>query len=530
MSTILLRGGWIADGTGTPLRQGNVVISGDCITEVTSSTECSGSQVIDVSGLVVAPGFIDMHTHSDRTIFQNPTAPSKVLQGVTTDVVCNCGIGPFPVEPAQKEALVAYVSTQDGALPAEGITWTDMNGFVKVVEKAKPGINIAPLVAHGALRIAAVGPNDRQATVQELSHMQQMLEMALLQGAWGMSTGLIYPPGSFASTQELVHLAQVLTWHHAVHTTHIRNESVRLQNAVNEAITISKLSGARGHISHLKAIGSPQWGQGLEALRRLVQARLEGVDIWADQYPYEATSTALSALVPDWAHDGGIAALLSRLGDEAVRARLLAAIEQEMAIRGGAARVQIANVQTAVNGCWMGKTIADLAEGRQISPPEAVRQLLLEEGAAVGAVYFSLGEEDLEGIITHPDVAVASDGYAMDSGRDGYKSVHPRSYGTFPRVLGHYVREKKLLTLEQAIRKMTYLPAHILRMTDRGLLRPGYKADITVFDPAVVADKAEFTKPHQYAVGIEQVLINGTWAVRDQKLTGQGRGQVLRKQ
>lgn len=529
MNKLLISGVTIIDGTGRPGVKGDIAIDGDTIVGTGGKLDQVGRAVIDAAGLVASPGFIDLHTHTDRKIFDNPQGDSMIMQGVTTEVTGNCGVGAFPAVPGRLAELATYLNTLNGSLPESGITWADFAGFAATVEKLNPGINLAMLVAHGALRIAVVGLADRPAAAEELVRMEEMLAASLKQGAWGMSTGLVYPPGSFAPTDELIALGKVLAKHNAIYTTHLRGESATLSTALEEAITVGRESGVRVEVSHLKAIGQPYWGQGLAALNRIEEARRQGVDIWADQYPYEATATALTKLVPDWAHDGGTAKMLGRLADPELARRLDKEIGQEMNVRGGPGRVKISYLATKGNERWIGKTIADVARDRRIPAEEAVRQLLLEEQARINAVYFSLGTVDLEGIIRTPDVAVGSDGQAMSPERDGLENVHPRSYGTFPRVLGRYVREKGLLSLETAVRKMTSLPASILGLADRGIIRAGCKADITLFDPATIIDTATFDRPHRYPEGIPYVIINGTLAVKQSRLTGDGRGAVLRK-
>jgi len=529
MGNIILRGGMIVDGTGSPGYSGDVLIDGDKIRQIGKLEAGIAGEEFDVYGLVVSPGFIDLHTHTERTIFKNPLGDSKVMQGVTTEVTSNCGIGPFPANPSRRADLEMYVSMLSGSLPEGGIKWTDFSGFATVVEKANPGINLAMLVAHGAIRIAVVGWDDRPPAETELTQMQKMLEESLKQGAWGMSTGLIYPPGKFSRQDELIALAKTLAKYETIYTSHVRGESATLADSIEEAITLGRESGARVQVSHLKAIGKPFWGQALAGLQRIESARAEGVDIWADQYPYEATATSLGALLPGWVQEGGINVMLQRLSSPEMRERVLTAIGQEMNVRGGPGRVKIATVATADNQQWVGKSIQDLSLARNINPAEAVRQILFEESGRVEAIYFSLGEIDLEGIMQSPNVAVGSDGQVMNPERDRAENVHPRSYGTFPRVLGRYVREKKILSLEMAIHKMTGLPAKIMRLPERGLISKGMKADITIFDPAKIIDKADFTNPHQYPEGIYLVLVNGTVAVRESQLTGAGRGEVLRK-
>jgi len=529
LDRVLIRGGLVVDGTGRPGCRADVALEEGRIAEIGAKLSGPARQVIEADGLVVAPGFIDIHSHSDGSVFAHPLSESKVLQGVTSEVVGNCGIGAFPVTPEQKEELLGYLKIHEFVFAPAGITWTDLGEYARAVEALGPGPNIIPLVAHGALRSAAMGFEDREPAAAELTRMEELLAQALEQGAWGLSTGLIYPPGSFARTDELIALARVLARYGALYASHIRGESGTLLTALDEAIAIGAASGARVEVSHLKALGRPQWGQGKECLARLAAARARGVDVGADQYPYEASSTSLTALVPQWAHSGGAGELLKRLAAPELRERLETEIEREMLVRGGPERVLIAGVGSAKNAGVSGQTLAQIAQGWGLSPAAAVVRLLLEEKAAVGAVYFSMAEDDVEAILADERVAVGSDGRGMNAEADAGEATHPRSYGTFARVLGRYVREKGLLSLETAVYKMTGLPAERLRLTDRGRLRPGLAADVTVFDPAQVADRADFANPHRYATGIEYVFVNGCPIVAAGRLTGRAGGRVLRK-
>ncbi|MGI6603544.1 MAG: N-acyl-D-amino-acid deacylase family protein [bacterium] len=529
MYSVLIRGGKVVDGSGQAAFRADVAVQDDRIVEVGVGLSGPAEKIIDADGLVVAPGFIDIHSHSDGTIFDHPLSDSKLLQGVTSEVIGNCGIGAFPVKAKYKEELIHYMEIHEFTFPSAGVSWEDFDQYVDVLAGLGLGPNLLPLVAHGNLRGAVMGFDDREPTAAEQAEMEQLLAAALERGAWGMSTGLIYPPGSFAQTEELISLSRILAQYKAIFTSHIRGESGTLRQSLEEVIRIGRESGARIEISHLKAMGKPQWGLGKECLKRLEAARTEGVDIAADQYPYEASSTSLTALVPQWAHSGGVGELLRRLESPELSHRIKEEIAREMSVRGGPERVQVAGVASAKNAkVASGKTIAQLAELWSMSPVDTVIRLILEEDGAVGAVYFSMSEEDMKAILADSHVAVGSDGRGMKAETDSGKATHPRSYGTFPRVIGRFVREG-VLPLERAVYKMTGLPAERLRLSNRGFIRPGYAADVTVFDPVTVADQADFANPHQYPVGIEYVLVNGQLAAKDGRLTGQAAGRVLRK-
>jgi N-acyl-D-amino-acid deacylase len=529
MSSLLIRGAQVIDGSKREPFQGDIAVENGMITEVSPSIKGGGKTVIKADGLVAAPGFIDIHSHTDLTIFKHPLAESKALQGVTTEVVGNCGIGAFPANPERRAVLIDYLRMHDFHLPSDGLIWNNFTQYADQLDRIGLGLNLAPLVAHGALRIAILGAEDRVPSDRELEKMKNFLAESLEQGAWGLSTGLIYPPGSFAKTEELVDLAKIVAHYEAIYTSHIRGEGATLMEALDEAIRIGKGSGVRVEVSHLKAMGKDNWGRGKEALLKLEKARQSSVDIAADQYPYEATSTSLTALVPSWAHAGGVSELLKRLASPETAERLQTEILLEMNKRGGPGRIVIAEIGSAKNAGLSGKNIGQIAELWQCVPEIAVMRLLLEEKAAVGAVYFSLSEEDVAAILSSDQVSVGSDGTGMKAEDDFGKSTHPRSYGTFPRILGVYAREKGTLSLAKAIHKMTGLPAARLGLENRGLIKPGFTADLVLFDPLTIQDRSTFDHPHQYAIGVVYSWVNGCPIVREGIITGNTPGRVLRK-
>lgn len=529
MSKLLIRGGTVVDGTGRSGFKADIAIDDDVITEISPVISCVNRRILNGAGMVVTPGFIDIHSHTDASIFANPFAESKLFQGVTTEVVGNCGIGLFPVKPERAEELSNYLNMHGFSLPEGGIRWSDFAEYAAVIEKMGIGLNLAPLVGHSALRLAAMGSANRPPTASEMGEMKSMLQIALEQGAWGLSTGLIYPPSSYATTDELIELGKLLTKYDALFTSHVRGESETLLDAIDEVIQIGEKSGVRVEVSHLKAIGEPNWGNGKLALDRIDAARQRGIQIGADQYPYEASNTALSVLVPDWAHDGGVVALLERLVAPELQERLKDEISKKIKIRGGALRIMIATLGSERNRQLAGKTLEEIAAMWHCSPAHAVMRLLIDEKASVGAIYFAISPKDLEYIIGNPYVAVGSDDRGLQADRNLSKAVHPRAYGTFSRVLGTFVREKGLLSLEQAIYKMTGLPAERLKLPRRGVIGTGYAADIVVFDPTIVKDLAEYTNPHRYGIGYRYVIVNGEIVVEEGRLTGKAPGRILRK-
>jgi N-acyl-D-amino-acid deacylase len=523
---LVIQGATVVDGTGRPAFTADVAISGGIITQVGEKLAVSAPKTIKAEGLVLAPGFIDSHTHTDGTAFKTPLSESKLFQGVTSEVTGNCGIGFFPINPRYRDLLEGYLAVHDFAAPASGIGWEDFAGYAKQLAKAGIGVNHIPLVAHGALRIAVMGAEDRAATPAEQQEMNRVFAGLLKQGARGISTGLIYPPGSFAKTSELISLARVSAEHGGVYTSHIRGESTTLMGALGEAIEIGRQSRARVVVSHLKPLGRDNWGKGGMLLEKIESARTEGVDVTADQYPYEASSTSLTALVPARFHAGGTQALLASLSNPDLSQALAKGIEHELNLRGGPEKVMVTNLANPESAKLSGKTLAQIASMWGTSPADTVVRLLLAEKAAVGAVFFSISEQDVDTIMRSKFVGVGSDGRGLKAGSSA-GATHPRSYGTFPRVLRKYVREKQLLSLETAVYKMTRLTAQRFGLKDRGTIAPGMAADLVVFDLATIRDTSDFNNPHQYSVGIEHLFVNGVQVISERRLTGNAAGKVL---
>jgi N-acyl-D-amino-acid deacylase len=516
---LVVRGGTLIDGTGAAGVVADVAVRGDRVVAVGVVDAARAARVLDASGLVVAPGFVDIHTHSDAAVFEWPSADSRIRQGCTTEITGNCGGSAAPRDPAR--------SVEDDVGPRA--TWTDVRSYFAAWAAERPAVNHALLVGHGTLRRAALGDEDRPATTAELAAMTRALEAALEQGAIGLSTGLEYVPGMFAPPEEVAALARVVARRGGLYATHMRNEEEGLHGAVIEALDVARATGVRLQISHLKAAGKPNWRLQENALKLIERARASGLDVMADAYPYAAYSTTLTILLEPWSREGGSEAVMKRLQDAELRARMKREVGPHVARDpGDFASVVISSVGAPALQAAVGRSVAQLAEDWSVEPAEAFLRLLEGSGADVGYVGHAMSEENVERVLAHPLVMIGSDGRCMaPTGRALKTKPHPRSYGTFARVLGLYARERALFDLPTAVRKMTALPAERAGLKDRGVLKVGAFADLVAFDPARVADGATFDAPQTYAAGVPYVVVNGAPVVVDGVPTAERPGRVL---
>jgi N-acyl-D-amino-acid deacylase len=516
MWDLLIQRAQVVDGSGAPSFVADIALRGDTIVQVGQMTAPEARVCIDGTGLTVGPGFIDLHTHSDYTLLVNPLAESKVHQGVTTEVIGNCGTSPAPLG---DEAYPIIRSRMAQQYQLE-VGWRTLAEYLERVATCGSAVNVVPLVGHGTIRSAVMGYAQRQPTASELAQMKALIADAMAAGAFGLSTGLVYAPGCYADSDEIVGLARVVGQAGGMYFSHIRGESDTVVEAAQEAISVGERAAVAVQISHLKTAGRANWEKTPALLDLLDHANARGLDVTGDMYPYTAGATSLGALLPPWVHEGGLANLLPRLRDQRVRARIRQDIEQGLdgwwnpAGAAGWAGVQISRAPN--HRAYQGMRLSDVAALRQQEPLEAALDILLAEEGNAGVVLFMMGEAQVRMILQRSRVMIGSDaGATAPYGVLGRSHPHPRAYGTFPRVLGTYVRELGVLSLEEAIHRMTGLTAWRLGLTDRGLLRPGYKADLVIFDARHVADQATYDSPHTYPTGIQGVIVNGQFVLRD---------------
>jgi N-acyl-D-amino-acid deacylase len=522
---VLLRGALVYDGNGTPPIEADVAVAGDRIAAVGRSLDAPGAQVVELDDLALAPGFIDIHSHTDLVLAVEPGAPSKIRQGVTTEVTGQDGdsIGPWREDEAH-ETRERYASRY-----GVDLDFADLGGFFRWLERHPPGINLASMVGAGTVRGYVIGNDDRPATPAELERMAALVTDAVRQGACGLSSGLEYVPGAFADLGELVALARPLHGTGLPYASHMRNEDDHLIGAIEEALNVGRGAGVPVQISHLKAQGERNWWKAQPVLRMLEAARADGTDVMYDRYPYVAFSTGLSNLFPVWARDGGTERFLQRLDDPAVAPRIEEAVRAKVAQLGSWDAVQVTATSVPELAWAEGQRLGALAQARGMEPYALLLQLTRQDRARTGMVGFAMSEENTTRFLAHPLGMVCSDGSALSvEGPLSEGTPHPRNFGTFPRVLGHYVREVNAMPLETAIHKMTAMPARRLRFEGRGTLTPGAFADLVAFDPETIADRATFTKPHQYPAGIPHVMVNGRFVLKDGEATGARPGRVVR--
>ena len=524
----------LVDGTGAPRRQADVVVAGGKIAAVAEPLPEEAKRValrrVDLRGKVLCPGFIDVHAHGELEPLAETNAAGKVLSGVTAEVSGNCGISPFPLlEPLrqryEQEARDLFQWTP------ERLTWTTAVEYFGALEKAGSTIHRAFLAGHGAIRAAVNGYSDGPVGPENQGRMRRELEAALDAGCVGLSSGLIYPPGCYAATEELIDLARICAGRGALYTTHMRSESDELESAVQETLRIARESGARTQISHLKTSHSSNWHKIRFLEETLLPARQSGLDFHADRYPYIAGATTLDAVLPSWAYAGGLEDELTRLRDAATSKRLEAEILAQHPDPESWMRVVVAGaVNAELNPQVAGHSVAEIAKGWNVAPFEAIRRILIEDRCRTGAIFFGMCEENLARILSWDFVMIGSDATARDI-RGPTRAVHPhpRTFGTFPRVLARYVRETKLLTLEEAVRRMTSLPADAFHLRGRGRIEAGAWADLVVFDPERVQDEATFTDPNRFPTGIEQVYVNGTLVAEAGRVLEARPGKILRR-
>jgi N-acyl-D-amino-acid deacylase len=528
MYDLIIRNAKVVDGTGNPWFTGDVAVTGASIAAVGRVTG-EASRVIEAEGLCLCPGFIDVHAHGDFTPFDKTTVDYKLRQGITTEVNGNCGFSAAPVDPSTVGLVRRYV--EGFIAPEQGVPWDwrSLGEYLDSVSQARLAINIAPLIGHGALRAAAMGYEQRAPSAAELDTMKALMRESMEQGAFGLSTGLVYVPGTYAQTGEIIDIAKVAARYGGLYATHMRNEGERLFEAFDEAIQIGRRAEIPVQISHHKAAGKPNHGKVRETLKRLEDERAHGLEITVDQYPYTAGSTTLASVLPPWAQVGGVPEILERLRDPATRREIKAAMAAdpqygENMIRGcNWDEILIASVKSSRNKACEGKSLQQIAEMRGEEPLEGVFNLLLEEECAVAMIMFTMAEEDVRTVMRHAATMIGTDGIWS------HGKPHPRIYGTYPRILGRYVREERLLSLEEAIRKMTSFPAQKFGLWKKGIVREGMDADLVIFNPDMIAERSSFQDPHQYPAGLPYVILNGQVVVDQERYTGQFAGTVVKK-
>lgn len=525
---LIIRKARIVDGRGNPWFQGDVAVSGGRIAAVGRIDTASASRIIDADGLVVCPGFIDMHSHSDLMLLVEPESLPKIMQGVTTEVLGQDGIAAAPIEPGHVVAWRKFLAGLLGDPPVSW-EWRSVGGYLGAIESASPAVNVCMYAPYGNIRLVAMGGAvDRPPAPDEMERILEILNQSFDEGCLGLSTGLIYPPCCYSTAGEMIRVQHELGARGSFLVVHQRSEGSELLESMAELIEVARRGGAPLHLSHLKVAGRSNWHKRDALMASIDDARLGGVDVTFDQYPYTAGSTMLSAILPPWAHDGGADELLKRLADPGQRERIRGEIAhrdtgwENMVKNAGWDGIVVSSVGSEGNQRWVGMTLEAIAAATGKDPADAAMDLMLEESNAVGMITFHMSEENVAALMKHPCHMVCTDGLL------GGKP-HPRVYGSYPRVLGRYVRERGVLTLEDAIRRMTGFPAQRLGLSDRGNVRAGARADLVVFDPDTIIDRATYDDPRQTPLGIHYVVVNGEVTVENGQYTGARAGRVIRR-
>jgi len=526
---IIIRGGTVYDGSGQPGRKADLAINGDRIAAIGDLSASKGKQEIDAAGQAVAPGFINMLSWAVDSLIEDGTGQSDLRQGVTLEVFGE-GFSWGPLNDAMK----AYALKEQGDIKYP-IEWTSLGEYLEYLEKRGVSPNVASFVGATTVRVHELGFEDRAPDAAELEAMQTLVREAMDEGALGVGSSLIYAPAFYADTAELIALNQAAAPYSGMYISHIRSEGNRLLESVQELIDIARAAGVRAEIYHLKAAGKDNWNKLDDVFAMVEKARAEGLAITADMYTYTAGATGLDAAQPPWVQEGGIEAWIQRLEDSAIRAKVLEEMTkptddwENLFLAAGAEGMILVGFKNDELKPLTGKTLAEVAAMRGRSPQDTILDLVIEDGSRVGAIYFLMSEENVTRKIARPWVSFGSDAEAPATEGVFLKSnTHPRAYGNVARLLGRYVRDEKVIALEEAIRRLTSLPAENLRIRERGRLEPGYFADVVIFDPERIQDHASFEKPHQYATGVSQVWVNGEQVLRDGEHTGATPGRVVR--
>lgn len=519
---VVIKNGMLIDGIKNESYRADVGIVGEKIKKIGDLQNTFGKAVIDATGRVVSPGFIDIHTHTDVEILINRKAESKIRQGVTTELGGNCGSSPFPRKHPFSDYEKRLAEEADIA-----IDWTDLEGFHAAIEKNGTALNHATLIGQSTVRNYVMGEDQREPTPDEMERMKSIVAKAMEQGAFGLSTGLEYTPGGFAETDEVIALCKIVAKYGGFYSTHVRSEDKAALEAVGEAIHIAETSGLPLEIAHFKAVGKTNWWKLPLMIDLIERAAERGLDVTADRYPYTAYSTGLTVLYPQWALDGGLEQLIVRLKDTKIRQSLKAETQKKVAGYGWE-KIVISNLHKEHNQWLIGKSIGEASATKNTDPYEFMCDLIIDEEFNVSHIGFGMDEETTEMVLRHPQVMLGSDGSSLAPyGPLGKGKPHPRNYGTFPRFLGYYVRERTLMPLPEALKKVTSKPAAKMGLIDRGSLKQGNFADIVIFDPETITDKATFIEPHQYPDGIDYVLVNGAIVIDHGTHTEKLPGKVL---